>query len=129
MGQDRFKLSDLILKNSDIFAICARPFSLLHNLRLLQSDANQISRKDGPGITLQQQMLLTTRHLPRISFFQLRSPASFKNRDNLPLFAGILYGGDFLFLFFCPPFFLFAFLKSGKNDLIRTPRDVAGKIW
>lgn len=28
------------------------PFSFLHNLRLLQSDANQISRKDGLGITL-----------------------------------------------------------------------------
>lgn len=42
------------------------PFPFLHNLRPLHSDANQISRKDGLGITLAATDALDNE--PRISF-------------------------------------------------------------
>lgn len=104
--------------------MCTSPFSFLHNLRPLQSDANQISRKDGLGITLAATDALD--NAPRNIIFRLRRLLLFKNL--LASFRRDFMRGEF-FVFQPPPLhFLFAFRNFLGNDLIQTPRDVAGKF-
>lgn len=84
----------------DIFCnMYTSPLSFLHNLRLLHSDANQISRKDGLGITLAATDALD--NAPRISFLRLRRLLLFKNL--LASFRRDFMRGEFFFVFQSPP--------------------------